>query len=201
MPAMIRYTLALLLLLLLPVPSRAACVNVYLPDLAPPDGVPTGVIQTTFPVPPTTVQLFYPFNVTLDTAGTLVVTQEVGQNAAMRYRSWSGVTRVSLVSWMSYVNPSATWNGDDYGADYGGLWRRMEDSMLLLGYETLTHGPLPVGVEPTWAFREDWRVATRRFNAAMSTPLNPGTGWNVGVYAPYGIQALGLQIKMQVCQP
>jgi hypothetical protein len=196
-----RLILALTLTLTAASTAGAACFNVYLPDLAPPAGVPTGVIAAEFPVAPTTTALFYPFNVLLDTAGHLTVTQEVGVgDPSNARRTWSNVTRVSLVSWMSYFKPAVSYAGEDYAADAAGQWRRTEDNMVLLGYETLANSA-PAGVEPTWAFRTDWRVTARRFNSAMSTPVNPGTGWNIGVYAPGGIQALGLQVKMQVCQP
>lgn len=187
----------LLLFLMLAVTRRAeACFNVYLPDLAPPAGQQVAAITTTFPVPASTTSLFYPFNVTLDNAGTLTVTQTVGDPSKM-LRTYTGVTRASLVSWMSFFYPTQWTGGFEYAPDRTGVYRKIQDSMILLGYETM--GLQPPGQELTWLFRSDWRVAQGAMNAAMSTPLNPGTSWNVGIWAPYGMQALGLQIKLQVC--
>jgi hypothetical protein len=126
-----RLILALTLTLTAASTAGAACFNVYLPDLAPPAGVPTGVIAAEFPVAPTTTALFYPFNVLLDTAGHLTVTQEVGVgDPSNARRTWSNVTRVSLVSGSrrgaEYAKTQESGGEDrhEHPDRHGGVWGR-----------------------------------------------------------------------------
>lgn len=183
--------------------AQQVCETVYLPDLAPLEGVQTTEIRDSFPVPPTATlpDLYYPFNLVtrkeLNGSGTVEVTQTVG-DPAKAHRMWTNVTSVSLVSWMSGSYPNTKVLGEDYAQDAAGIFRRMEDHMILLGYTTLPNSA-PPGVIPTWAYRTDHRVASANYNAAMSKPVQLGEGWNVGVFAPNGMLSLRLQIEARIC--
>lgn len=187
-------------------PSHAqspVCEEVWMPDLAPPPGEPTGVISESFPVPPqTSHNTMYPFDLSSriegDGSWTVMINQIVG-HPSKAYRQWNRVTRVSIISFMSYVWPFyQNGTGGWLYQDITGVWRPALPNATLLGYTTLPHTSSP-GVEPTWAYRTDFRTWTPTDNRALSLPLLPGTGWNVGIIAPYGVSQVGLQVKAHIC--
>ncbi len=177
----------LVCLLALPVRAFGACESVFLPDLAGPENVQNlGAIPITMLVPPLAQtpggEGLYPFTLVTTPEGTVTVYQQVGE-PEKRVRQWTGVTRVSMVSWfheMPYDFPKRT--------------------VQVVAYLTLPN-TAPPDTAPTWAYRIPMQFdATVTANLALSTPINLGETYNVGVInrSPYVI-GLNLQVLMQLC--
>lgn len=177
---------ALLVSLLLARSASAACESVFLPDLAGLVGVAALGIPTAFAVPPLDQTPggtgLYPFTVLTTVDGVVSVIQTVG-DANKAIRQWTGVTRVSLVFWFHAV---------DYDLPKG--------QVLAVGYKTLPHQA--TSGEPTWAYRMTQRMdMVMPANFALSSPLQLGEFWNVGVlnHLPYTVW-VNLQIEMSLCR-
>ena len=196
------------------VPVPSVCESVYLPELAPPEGVPTTTIAHTFRVGPGSERpdvngqpypLFYPFDLfsTRDAGDswTVTVTQQVGHPYA-RFRRWRNVQSVSLISLFGYVLPYYTDQHGWYYVDASGQWRA--GGMTGGGegtfnpYQTMPH-TAPAGVVPSWAYRYDRRPWGPCVDTALSDRLVRYAGWNVGIYAPHGIWEVGMQVKALIC--
>lgn len=185
------------------VPVPTTCQTVYLPDMAPPEGVPTAGIDHTFPVPDNDYPIMYPFDLSsvreANGAWTVHVTQLVG-HPSKALRTWRNVQSVSLISYMAFVYPyrwTATPNVWEF-ADAHGVWRRGVPNATFLLYETLPNTAAP-GVVPSWAYRFDDRTWTPFVGRALSDRLERYAGWNIGIYAETGIQSAGLQVKALIC--
>lgn len=182
--------------------AQPGCQSIYLPDLAPPIGVPTGTTLMTFPVPPTTVDLMYPFDLrsvkTGPTTATVWIDQIVG-DASKRHRVFQNVTSISGVFLTWFVSDVLDYMGTTYVKTFDGSWKPW--GVQMLGYKTL---PATVqsspGVERTWDFRAAPRFSTREENVNLSMPVQLGEGWNVGIFAPHGLAAAGLQVEFRICQ-
>ncbi len=165
----------------------AGCESVFLPDLSGPENVQTaGAIPITILVPPLEQtpagEGLYPFTVVTAADGTVTVYQTVGTEAK-HVRQWTGIARVSMVSWfhdMPYDFPKRT--------------------VQVIAYLTLPN-TAPPGVEPTWAFRIPMQFdASVTANLALSTPINLGEVYNVGIinHSPWVI-GINFQLVMQLC--
>lgn len=196
------------------VPVPVTCESVYLPEFAPPEGVQTAEISHTFRVGPGSERpdengnpypIFYPFDlssiVEADGSWTVHVTQKVG-HPLMSWRRWRRVQSVSLVSIMAYVLPVYRHPYGWYYRDAGGQWVEGgfngggNGSFLL--YQTMPHSA-PAGVVPSWAYRYDDRTWEPSTGRALSDRLVKGAGWNVGIFAPTGVETVGLQVKALIC--
>lgn len=192
------------------VPVPTICETVYLPELAPPDGTVTPTIAHTFPVGPASTRpdangqpypIFYPFDLSSvrESNGdwTVHVTQLVG-HPSRALRTWHRVQSVSLISIMAFVYPyRTTATGWEFRNTAGAWIPGVPDGTFLL-YETLPH-TAPAGVVPSWAYRFDDRTWTPFVGRALSDRLERYAGWNVGIYAPSGIETVGLQVKALIC--
>ena len=192
------------------VPVPTTCQTVYLPELAPLEGVPTAGIAHTFPVGPASSRpdangnpypIFYPFDLSSvrESNGdwTVHVTQLVGP-PSRALRTWHHVQSVSLISYMAFVYPYRT---TQYGwefVDAAGQWKTGVPNGTFLLYETLPNSA-PAGVVPSWAYRFDDRTWTPTNGRALSDRLEKYAGWNIGIYAESGMQMAGLQVKALIC--
>lgn len=210
----------LLLLLFISAPSSAQnlspavrnCFALFLPDLTGPEPTAQPHVAYYFPVAPTVTNLFYPFDiqVNVNTAGLLdvVVTQNIYNDTAKQSRVFTNLVRASLVTWSSDIEDSytalASVNGEtrvvEKAKSTNAGYVPVRDYMQILGYHILPSPLTPANIENTWGIRFDARVRKINDNRAMSKPLNPGDRWNVGIYAPYGIAHMGLQVELQLCR-
>lgn len=193
------------------VPVPTTCQTVYLPDLAPPDGVPTAGIAHTFRVGPGTERpdangqpypIFYPFDLSsvreADGSWTVNVVQLVGP-AHNALRRWRNVQSVSLISIMAFVYPHRTTTSGGWEfVNASGQWTAGVPNGTFLLYQTMPNSA-PAGVVPSWAYRFDDRSWAPTMGRALSDRLEKYAGWNVGIYAESGVQTAGLQVKALIC--
>ena len=165
--------------------AQPYCWTVYLPDLAPAEGVEAADIRAGFPVPPGRTQpvgAFYPAIIATYGDGRVLIEQNVGEPWA-RERRWTGITSVSLVFWMTHFNPA------------------FEGKMTIKGYKTLRNNA-PFGFSPTWAFRETQHVTAPVANFPLSTPVAMGEHWNYSIRNDfdYTVWMDGAQIEARICR-
>ena len=153
----------------LPASAQPRCSSVFLPDLSLGEGIPVADISRTFYVPPGGI--FYPFHVNTWSDGTVQVMQHVGTLAE---RVWTQVSSVSLVFWYSTIH---------------------SPGIRLIGYKTLTF--VWSGIEPTWAYRFTQQVTQAETNMALSTPIQLGERWTIGIV---GAGWVDLQVEARICR-
>lgn len=164
--------------------AQPGCVTVFLPDLAPAEGIDADHIATGFAVPPGWTQpagAFYPVNLHSNLAGQVYLEQAVG-HAWARQRYFDRIGSISLVWWTSVFDPWFT------------NW------ITLQGYKTLRN-TAPPGVVPTWAYRRMPYINTPVANENLSMPVQLGEDWNFSVRndLDYTVWIDQAQVEARLC--